>query len=251
MIKKEINIKNLYNETLYGFEDAPEQEQPNYPAIIFAHGFYGNRDERGMFARFADALCAKGFLAYRFDFSGCGQSEGDYSKTTLTKLAEDIHVILNFVRTRSIVNSNKIGLVGFSLGATAVLALRPSDVQCFALIGSVAHPYELLQVLFGEGFHPAAVSSRVTSGGERVVVEPQFWADFQRYDIVKQMSKLKVPTLFLHGELDDVVPLRESQVLFEAARGPKELVIVPEDRHALTNSLAAIKLTEWFERYLK
>lgn len=250
MIEQKISIKNLDGETLVGLEDRPDTGRMQYPAVVLVHGFYGDKDEE-MFIRFAKGLTTHGFMVYRFDLSGCGESEGDYAKTTITKLAEDVLSILDFVRSESQVDKMRIGMVGFSLGTTTILALRPKDVRCLVFIGALARPYEVLQLLFGEGFHPSAISSRVTSGGERVHVEPQFWSDFQRYDMTKQMNKLKVPVLFLHGELDDKVPLRESKLLFAAAAEPKEFVVVPGDKHELENSMVEEKLVSWCEQYLK
>ena len=251
MRDEEVSLKNLAGEKLVGLEHSPDIQSSNCPAVLLVHGFYGDMDEWGMFKTFARLLTNKGFLVYRFDLSGCGRSEGDYSKTTLTKLAEDVRSILDFIKKRPAVDRRRLGLVGFSLGTSTILALRPRDVKCLVFIGSVAHPYELLQLLFGEGFHPGGVSSRVTSKGQRVEMGPAFWADFQRHNLPRQMSKLKAPILFLHGEKDNVVPLREAEILLDAAAEPKELVLTPEDGHNLTNSLAGEQLTSWFEKYLK
>jgi pimeloyl-ACP methyl ester carboxylesterase len=251
VVERQVSAKNLYGESLAGVEDRPEVALGQYPAAVFVHGFSGDKDEGGMFVSFAEALTAHGLLVYRFDLSGCGESQGRYADTTLTKLAEDVRAALDFVKRQPIVDAARLGLLGFSLGATTALALRPRDVRCLMLLGAVAHPYEVLQVLFDEGFRPSGTSSRLTSRGQRVEVGPQFWQDFQRYDIPAEMKKLHVPTLFLHGERDDTVPLTEAQALFAVAANPKELVVIPGDRHKLTNPLAAERLLEWCERYLR
>ena len=142
MVEKKIIAVNLSGEKLIGIETRPAVEQPQYPAVCLVHGFYGNKDEWGMFTIMAAELAERGIAAYRFDLSGCGESEGNYTDTNLTKLAEDVEAILEFVQSQSIVDRARIGLIGFSLGTTAILALRPSSIRCLVMIGSVAHPYE-------------------------------------------------------------------------------------------------------------
>src|SRR3989338_7509397 len=130
MREQRISTKNLVGETLIGIESRPDNDQIQYPAVVLVHGFYGDRDEHGMFVSFAEKLTEHGFLVYRFDLSGCGESEGEYSKTTLTKLAEDVRAILDFIKKRPAVDRRRLGLVGFSLGTSTILALRPRDVKC-------------------------------------------------------------------------------------------------------------------------
>ncbi|OGL58883.1 hypothetical protein A3H10_02495 [Candidatus Uhrbacteria bacterium RIFCSPLOWO2_12_FULL_46_10] len=251
MVEQKVSVVNSSGEKLIGLETKPSVEQPQYPAVIMVHGFYGNKDECGIFTTIVSALAEQGIVGYRFDLSGCGESEGSYAETTLTKLAEDVESILEFVESQPSVDRVRIGLIGFSLGTTAILALRPRNIRCLVMIGSVAHPYEILQVLFDEGFHPQGVSSRLTSSGKRVEVGPQFWQDFQRYNLIWQMRSLRVPTLFIHGEKDEIVPRTEVDALFNAAAEPKELVIVPGDKHVITDLASITKAIAWLEQYLK
>jgi len=222
-----------------------------YPTVVFVHGFWGDRSEHGMFTNFATALTAHGFLVYSFDLSGCGESRGDYEQTSLTKLAQDLRAVIGFVRGQSIVDQSRFGLLGFSLGTTTILALHPRNVRAVVLAGAVAHPYETLRELFGEGFDPEGISTRFTSLGHRASIGPQFWQDLRRYDTVEDMRMLHVPTLLLHGAEDDIVPIKESRALFEVAAEPKKLTIIPGDHHPLFNPLAVTAVVEWFEKFLQ
>ena len=75
-----VSILNEYNEELVGVETTPSIEKEKYPTVLLVHGFGVTKEEYGMFDNLAKNLSESGFLVYRFDFSGCGESEGDYSE---------------------------------------------------------------------------------------------------------------------------------------------------------------------------
>ena len=90
MKEKKIIVLNKYREKLIGLETIPDIKQNQFPAIILVHGFGLNKEEYGMFTDLSKYFSKNNFIVYRFDFSGCGESEGDYSKTSLTKLKFDL-----------------------------------------------------------------------------------------------------------------------------------------------------------------
>ncbi len=86
MRETKVSILNEYNEKLVGIETVPSINKEKYPTVILAHGFGVTKEEYGMFDNFAKNLSEAGILVFRFDFSGCGESDGDYSETSLSKL---------------------------------------------------------------------------------------------------------------------------------------------------------------------
>src|SRR3990167_7129130 len=111
---KKVQTENNAGETLVGLENKPEEDRNKYPTVILVHGFGATKEEDGMFDDIAENLADNGILVYRFDFSGRGESEGDYANTSLTKQRDDLKSILDFVKSQPKVDSSRIGILGQS-----------------------------------------------------------------------------------------------------------------------------------------
>ncbi len=252
-IKEElVGLNNKKGEYLHGDITFPERSQEKNPAVLLVHGFGVERTEGGMFTDIALKLSSAGFLVFKFDFSGCGDSEGDYSETSLSKLVSDLGIMLDFVRKHPKVDKNKIGILAQSFGTSVTVALEP-NVNAIILMGSIAHPHELMKELFKEDFNPNGISSRKRSGGNITRVKPIFWQDLEQYDLLASMKKISCPILFIHGEKDDKVPISEMWSFYYAKKGGKETDIEKGAGHDLKPKRRGVYLLieNWFNRYLK
>jgi putative redox protein len=254
-MQEKISTLNIYGEKLVGLVDFPKSQNDKLSAIILVHGFGAEKTEKGMFDDIAQILSENKFFAYRFDFSGLGESEGDYSKTTLTKLTEDLRAIIDFVKFKPRVNPSKIGILGMSFGVSVAVALNAPEIQTYVLLGSVAHPYEVLKNLFMEyTFNPNGISFRITSEGKHIKMGPQFWKDFQKYDLLKIISEIHKPICIIHGEKDSAAPLAEAKIFYEAANEPKKLIIVKNADHGFyepnERKQMVTEAVNWFRNHL-
>lgn len=255
---KENKIETLNNsqEKLRGLENLPDAALDKYSAVILVHGFGGDKREVGMFDDVAKNLTENDFSVYRFDFSGSGESEGDYSKTSLTKLVGDLRSIINFVKEQPKVDTDRLALVGMSFGTSVAVALNAPEIKSYVLLGSVANPYEVLKNLFQEyTFNPEGECFRISSEGKHVKMGSQFWKDFAKYDLPKGISEIHKPICIIHGEKDTAAPLEEGRVFYENANKPKKFVIIKNSDHGFYKSSerkAMVKeLTTWLEKYGK
>jgi len=256
MKENKVETFNEFHEKLVGLENLPEEILNKYPTMILVHGFGGDKREVGMFDDVAKSLTENNFLVYRFDFSGSGESEGDYSKTSLTKLVGDLRSIIDFVKKQPKVDVDRLALVGMSFGTSAAVALNAPEIKSYVLLGSVANPYEVLKNLFQEyTFNPEGESFRISSEGEHVEMGPQFWKDFSNYDLLKGISEIYKPICIIHGEKDTAAPLGEAKIFYKNANEPKKLVVIKNSDHGfyeLDERNEMIKeLINWFEKYLK
>lgn len=251
MTEIKVSILNENNEKLVGIETAPSIEKENYPTVILAHGFGVTKEESGMFDSIAKNLSEAGILVFRFDFSGCGESEGDYSETSLSKLKSDLFKILEFVKSQPKVDTSRIGILGQSFGTATTITLEPK-VKCLIMMGSTSHPKETLIKLFGEGYNPDSISTRVKPSGVITKLKPQFWKDFDNHKLLDSIQKIYCPILFIHGEKDDKVPLYEMEAYFNNANEPKEKIIIEGADHGLRphrDKMYKI-VVDWFKKYL-
>lgn len=255
-ITKKVAIQNKYGERLAGLRDLPKpQRQKKYPTVILVHGFGADKREHGMFDDISKGLASEGYQMFRFDFAGCGESEGNYSTTTLTQQAKDLEIILNHVQTSPLTDNQRIGLLGMSLGTAVITALQPKNIGAFVYLSSVSQPHQTLKVLFGDGYHPDSMSTRITSEGRKVEVFPEFWKDFDKYDLPNLITNLKAPILFIHGEKDSKVGIESTQAYYEKANTPKELKVIKGADHGFYETNEREEMTnlvkDWFEKHMQ
>ena len=251
MKETKVSILNENDEKLVGIETAPSIKGGKYPTVILAHGFCATEEESRMLGNIAKNLSEAGILVFRFDFSGYGESEGDYSEISLSKLKLDLSKILEFVKSQSKVDTSRIGILGQSFGTTITITLEPK-VKCLVMVSSVAHPKETFIKLFGEGYNPDSVSTKIKSNGVITKVKPQFWKDFDNYNPLESIKNIHSPILFIHGEKDDDIPISEMESYFENANEPKEKIIVKGVDHGFRPHRDKIYkiLVDWFKKQL-
>jgi pimeloyl-ACP methyl ester carboxylesterase len=251
MKETKVTILNEYNEKLVGLEAGPSIGTEKYPAIILVPGFGVTKEEYGLFDSLAESLSKEGFLVYRFDFSGCGESEGDYSETSLSKLKSDLSNIIEFVKSQLKADSSKIGILGQSFGSSVVVAIEPK-VKCLVLTGSIAHPKEVLSRLFGSGYNPDGISTRIKSNGRVTKMKPGFWKDFENYRLLDSIKQIHCPILFINGGEDGSVPVSEAEEYFAKANPPKQKILIDGANHNFRNRQDEVGkvVLNWFKKYL-
>jgi pimeloyl-ACP methyl ester carboxylesterase len=195
--------------------------------IVFVHGLATNRahwlDEAALLAR-------HGYGALLFDLRNHGASEG-----TLTTFGyfevEDVRGAIEYLSARADVDSQRIALMGHSMGAGTVLLAGARIARVRAVIAQSAYasiedniaegvegltglpacPFAPLVIWFGE--RAAGVSIRQ--------VRP--------IDEIANISPRAV--MLIHGQDDPLIPVRNARRLYQAAREPKELYIIPAVGH--------------------
>lgn len=85
-----------------------------FPCVITCHGYNSTKDST-KYTAIANRFSDEGFAVFRFDFRGCGESEGNIEETTLLKRVSDLEAALQFVKKHVQINEN-IGLIGSSMG---------------------------------------------------------------------------------------------------------------------------------------
>ncbi len=233
MKENKVFVVNGQGEKLAGIETTPDTVKGKLPTVVLVHGFGVTKHEGGMFDTLAERLAEVGIASYRFDFAGRGESEGDYSQITLTKLALDLAKILDFVKNRNNVDKKRIGIFAQSLGTSVVAALMPK-AKAVVLMGSVAHPNEILGMpRKWNKLNKNGISTRIKPSGETIPIGPQLRKDFEKYNLLKSIKKIHCPILFIHGSADDRVPLSEMEAYYKNANSPKEIVIIQGADHGM------------------
>lgn len=210
-------------ETLHGWflpARGSGTERP-HGTVLFLHG--RNRNIATQIAS-VQWLPARGFNVFLFDYRGYGRSTGDPS---LDGLLRDIDAAWTALLARRDVDRSRIAVFGQSLGGA--LAIHHLATSPFA-----AYARALVTEGTFTGFRDVARDFLEVRGVVDGTVSP--WLSYlvdDRYRPVESIALLEpLPLLIVHGENDRIVPIAHARALYEAARAPKELWIVPASWHA-------------------
>lgn len=123
LVQKSVEIKNK-ELTLRGMLHIPEKVEGKIPIVCMFHGFTGDKlGSHFMFVRLSRLLENKGIATLRFDFIGSGESDGDFVDMTLTKELEDAKLILSYAKSLDFADTDRIGVLGFSMGGAVASML--------------------------------------------------------------------------------------------------------------------------------
>ncbi len=198
--------------------------------VVIGHGVTGNKD-RPFLVALARALAAEGFHVLRISYAGNGDSEGRFEDATIKKEVDDLGSVLDAL------DGYAVCYAGHSMGG-AVGVLRASAdrrIQYLISLAGMVDTRGFAQREFGD----------VTPGEGNMWDDPDcplskaYMDDLTAIDtVVDRASQISVPWLLVHGTEDDVVPIEDSQAIFEKANEPKELVALRGADHVFSDDAA-------------
>ncbi len=223
---------------------------------LLCHGFLSNKNSTTN-KTLTRALTEQGIATFRFDFFGQGESEGPFKDITLAIALGQALAALDLLATRGY---KRIGLMGSSFGGLIAIltASRKPELACLGLKCPVADFAETLRLEFGEAGMARWKSHHeipdVTGGPKPVPMHYGLYESCQAYDAYKAAADIKIPTLIVQGEKDELVPLHQSGRLMEALQGKRQLEIIRGADHAFTKgedfTKMATLLIDWMVKHL-
>lgn len=261
------------------------------PAIVLCHGFTGVRSL--ILGDYAKVFCAAGFVVLTFDYRGYGGSEGTRRRLIPLEQIDDIRNAISFLETRPEVDPNRIGLWGTSFGGANAPYAAGVDTRIKAAVGQVGfgdgerflldtrrfgEREELLQAVaedrrrravegVGKRLGPFdALNSAQTYAFARETlknVAPSqidiSWETIEKtleYKPIEVVDRIAPRALLLIGARDDdLCRIEGYEKLYERAREPKKLVVLPITHYEIYGGKwldeSARLACEWLERFLK
>lgn len=221
-----------------------------FPSVICSHGYRSNKESRKYFL-IGRQFSLEGIAVLRFDHRGAigGESEGNFEDTTLTSRVEDNYAALDFLKANQEIDSNRLGLLGSSLGGMDTLLVKDQSIKAKVVMAtpfSLPEPSrEMFNSFVRKGYYQFPDGSRI---------KKDFYEDLKQYNLKRNISQMNYPILIIHGDLDEQVPIHHAEVLFEAVSEPKELRIIEGGDHIFSdpyklNEVLALSL-DWFRKYL-
>jgi putative redox protein len=236
---------------LAGRLDRPAGEPSAY--ALFAHCFTCSKD---VFAaqRICAALAENGVAVLRFDFTGLGNSEGDFANTSFSSNVEDLVAAATFLREQY--QAPKL-LIGHSLGGAAVPLAASRIPECIG-VATINAPFDPAHAahLFADAIADieATGAARVTLAGRSFTISRDFLHDLQNQKPRETLRNLKRALLIFHATEDKTVSIDNAREIYQAAAHPKSFIALDGADHLISRREDAIyiaaMLTSWAGRYL-
>ena len=253
MTRTKVEFTNRDGQALAGALELPDSG-PMRALALFAHCFTCGKDGRAA-GRIARELAQQGVGVLRFDFTGLGNSDGDFGNTNFSSNVQDLEDAAAFLardyRAPSL-------LIGHSLGGAAALvaASRIDSVEAVVTLAAPASPAHV-QHLFADASCDIRRDGQadVSIAGRSFTIREQFLDDLEDWSARSLVGELRKPLLLFHSPVDQVVPIDEAAQLYDAAYHPKSFVSLDQANHLLTGAddadYVAKTLAAWASRYLQ
>ncbi len=244
-------FSNQQGEMLASLLETPENPAQAY--AIFAHCFTCSKDVAAA-SRITRALAQKNIAVLRFDFTGLGNSDGDFANTNFSSNINDLVQAANYLEENYIA---PVMLIGHSLGGAAVLASSQliNSVKAVVTIGAPATGHHV-EHLFTHA------RDTILSDGEAVVdlagrqfkIKKQFIDDINSHNDTDHISQLNKALLIMHSPVDEIVSIDEAAKIYTSAKHPKSFISLDNADHLLSrredSEYVAKIIASWASHYL-
>lgn len=252
MRSQKIKFANTAGDQLAARLEWPVNQHPHSFAI-FAHCFTCGKSLSAV-RQISMSLNLSGVAVLRFDFTGLGESQGDFTETNFSSNVEDLIAAAHYLEQEY---QTPTLLVGHSLGGAAVLcaAAQLPEVKAVAIIGAPFDPGHVQHLL-----EPAIEMidetglAKVNIGGRPFTVKKQFLDDIREQNLVEKLKNLDKALMIMHSPQDRVVAIENAARIYHTAMHPKSFVSLDGADHLLSNKLDAAyagdMIGSWVKRYL-
>lgn len=209
------------HETLRATLHVPEGES-RVPAVLFLHGFTGDRNgPHRLFVDAARRLSRRGLAVLRLDFRGCGESDGDFLAVSISSMVADARAALAQLRSHPRVDAERLAVAGFSLGAAiASQVVDEAGLQAMLVWSPLVFPVPIFARMGLYAAHPElARQGWIDSNGHRVGRE--FLSELAPLDPLSALAAWQKPLYVLYGGQDMVATTENPEALLSEISGAR------------------------------
>ncbi len=251
---QKLYFKNPNGKRLAARLDLPLDEKPTAFAI-FAHCFTCTKNLNAV-VNIDRALSMNGIAVLRFDFTGLGESEGDFSETNFSTNVADLIAASDFLKEAY--EAPRL-LIGHSLGGAAVIqaAEKIPSAEAVSTIAAPAQIHGLFSFIDGPRLEKLEKDGEtaINISGRDFKIKKQFIEDLRQNRMEEAIRNLRRPILIFHSPLDQVVSIDNAAKIFTAARHPKSFISLDKADHLLSNREDSLYvgsvLGAWVSKYLE
>lgn len=249
---QKIIFKNRDGVELVGRIDLPA-DQLAHNFVLFAHCFTCTKNLSAV-KNISRSLTTAGFGVLRFDFTGLGESDGDFSDTNFSGNVEDLLAAAEYLEEHFTAPSL---LIGHSLGGAAIIiaASQLGSVKAVATIGAPSSPKHIQHLLMNSLEEIESKGMAIVNlGGRDFTIKKHFLDDLEVYSLPEVVKDMNKALLVMHSPQDITVAIKNAEEIYLAAHHPKSFVSLDGADHLLMkkeDSLYVGKvIAEWVSRYV-
>jgi len=249
---QKLTFKNAAGQLLAARLDLPLDRKPAAYAI-FAHCFTCTKSLNAV-VNIDAALAREGIAVLRFDFTGLGESEGDFVETGFSSNVTDIIAAAEFLKSEFEAPGL---LIGHSFGGAAVLqaAARIPSAAAVAVIAAPASFSEMTRLLGSSREEiEAHGEATIALAGKSFRLGRRFLDDLDGGLMGEAIGGLKKALLIFHSPIDNIVGIENAARIFQAAKHPKSFVSLDRADHLLSNRTDSLYvgsvLAAWARKYI-
>ncbi len=250
---RKVQFEGFDGSQLAAILDFPLDISPSHYVIV-SHCFTCSKQTLTT-ARLSRGLAQAGLAVLRFDFTGLGDSEGDFAKTHFRSMVKDIECAADWLAAHYDAASI---LIGHSMGGTASLAASQgrcaalSRVQKMITLASPAYPAHVLHH-FGAAMHKLqrGESTQIRVAGQAYPVKPGFVEDVQSYDMEKQMQNCGIPIMAVCAGNDALTGPDAAELIMQFTKAAGTQLQIDEADHLFSDRAHAAQLLSAVLAYIK
>ena len=220
------------------------------PLVVICHGFVGSRiGVDRLFVKTARELAAAGHAVLRFDYAGCGESEGDYGAGGLDAMVAETRAVLDHALAMPVIDKEDVTLLGHSLGGAVAILTASVDKRVSKLVlwSPVANPSgDIVRIVGKDVYELALAEGRADYLGYGLTAG--FFRSLSAHHPFQEARKFNGPILLAHGTGDEVIPVDYSflyQKIFRIRRdGCCDKALVPGANHTFSSEESVTAVIE-------
>lgn len=186
-------------------------------------------------ARVSRGLAKLGFAIIRFDFTGLGESSGEFADSNFSSMVEDIEAVAQFMEHHYQAPDM---LIGHSMGGTASLVAAAEILSCKTVV-TIASPSTPQHVLhhFGPAIPDLAAgrASKINVAGSQYPIKPQFIHDVRSYASNMMIEHLSIPLLAIRAGQDMLVKAEDADEIIKYTHSKTKILDYPDADHLFSN----------------
>ena len=217
-----IRIPTSDRTLLSGFLGCPKQSTRSaLQAVVLVHGFAAERTENGLFTEVGDLLLRSGHIVLMYDWRGLGESEGDFSQTTIGSHTSDFQSVVKWLVRACGLTSTQCCAVGFSLGAALVARALQNGTTLGA--SSFWSPAVRPRVSMWPRYNTPELQNELKAKGfilkpeNQVRLGTRILHSLRATDLGLRAFALGLPLLVCHGTDDSRIPIEHSRQVFSCS----------------------------------
>lgn len=245
---------------LYTIVQKPQMKKgEKLPVVIICHGF-GSDCNRPLLREIAKDVVEQGMIAIRFDFNGCGKSDGLFQNMTVLNEIQDLKNIIAWAENQPW--TENISLVGHSQGGVVVSMtageLGAGKIKCEALLAAAAvlRDDAIRGNTQGATYDPYNIKGDYVElprrmDGESLKLGKDYILTAMNLPIYETAERYTGPVLILHGTHDRIVPYTYSERYHEKLKN-SEIRLISDENHTFSNTYveSALLVADWLHSQL-